>query len=88
MTSSSLTPDYSLDFDEMATSCAEASEMLLRVRSLYEKDGVFPAEVISHIAKVLENYNDRDLMTRLAGMTDLERAKEINRILHRDIHKH
>jgi glutamine synthetase len=88
MTSSSLSPDYSLDFDEMATSCAEASEMLLRVRSLYEKDGVFPAEVISHIAKVLENYNDRDLMTRLAGMTDLERAKEINRILHRDIHKH
>ncbi len=88
MKSNSLNPDYNLEFDEMATSCAEASEMLLRVRSLYEKNGVFPDEVISSIAKILENYNDRDLMTRLAGMIDTERAREINRILHRDIHKH
>lgn len=81
-------PIYDMSFSEMATSCAEAAEMLLAERNLYEKNNIFPTSVISHIASVLEKYNDRDLTTRLAGLHESERRRELNRILHRDIHKH
>ncbi len=85
---SPLNPIYDSSLYEMATSCDEAAEMLLAERGLYEKDRIFPSAVISHIAETLQKYNDRDLKTRLNAMPANERIDEINRILHRDIHKH
>jgi hypothetical protein len=54
---------------------------------MYERDGVFPPEVINFVASSLQNENDRNLNKRLLSMPEDERIKESRRIMHRDIHK-
>jgi glutamine synthetase len=72
---------------EISTSCVESSEQLLQCRNMYERDGVFPPEVINFVASSLQNENDRNLNKRLLSMPEDERIKESRRIMHRDIHK-
>lgn len=72
---------------ELATSCVESSEKLLAQRSLFERDNVFPPLVISYVAAMLQNENDKDLNQRLMSLPDDEKLKESRRIMHRDIHK-
>ena len=76
------------DLAELSTSCVESAEMLMQHRYLYERDNVFPAEVINYISTTLQNENDKNLNKRLMAMPDDERQKESRRIMHRDIHKH
>jgi glutamine synthetase len=76
------------DFGELATSCAESSEKLLQVRSLYERDGIFPPKVISYFSQKLRVMNDEDLNNRLMSLTEEERHFQQRRIMHRDIYKH
>ncbi len=73
---------------DLATSCAESAEILLKSRDLYERKGIFPAEVISNQAKMLQNENDSDLNRRLMALPDDDKLKESRRVMHRDIHKH
>lgn len=72
---------------ELATSCVESSEKLLQHRNLYERNNIFPPQVISHVASMLQNENDKDLNQRLLSLPDDEKLKESRRIMHRDIHK-
>ena len=76
------------DLAELATSCVESSERLLQHRNLYERDKIFPAVVINHVAKLLQQENDKNLNQRLLAMPDDEKIWESRRIMHRDIHKH
>jgi glutamine synthetase len=76
------------DFGELATSCAESSEKLLQVRSLYERDGIFPPQVLSFFAQKLRSLNDEDLNSRLMSLGEEERHFQSRRIMHRDIYKH
>ncbi len=76
------------DLAELATSCAESAEILLKSRDLYERKGIFPPQVISNQAKMLQNENDSDLNKRLMALPDDEKLKESRRVMHRDIHKH
>jgi glutamine synthetase len=55
---------------QLPTSCWESAEKLLGDRSIYEKDGVFPAAVIDGIVKNLKSYNDKDLSQRYYGKGD------------------
>ncbi len=73
---------------ELATSCAESAEILLKSRDLYERKGIFPPQVISNQAKMLQHENDSDLNKRLMALPDDEKLKESRRVMHRDIHKH
>jgi glutamine synthetase len=73
---------------EIATSCVESAETLLKDRKLYERDNIFPRSVIEHVASVLHNENDKNLNKRLLALPDDEKMKESHRIMHRDIHKH
>ncbi len=75
------------DLDDLATSCVESSEKLLQHRNLYERNNIFPAQVISHVASMLQSENDKDLNQRLLSLPDDEKLKESRRIMHRDIHK-
>ncbi len=73
---------------ELATSCAESAEILLRDRQLFEKNNIFSSGLINHIAYMLDSENDRNLNKRLFALPDDEKQKESRRIMHRDIHKH
>ena len=74
--------------NEIATSCAESAEILLNHRNDYEKDGIFPHNVITYIAKLLQNENDKSLNQRLLALADDEKLKESRRIMHKKIHTH
>jgi len=75
------------EIGELSTSCTESSERLLAVRNLYEKNGVFPSEVINFVAELLRSENDRYLNNRLLSLPEDERLIESRRIMHRDIHR-
>ncbi len=66
---------------QLPTSCSEAAECLLKDRKIYERDNVFPPVVIDGLAKILRNYNDKDLSQRLYGKED-QIKKLIDEFLH------
>ena len=51
-------------------SCNEAAENLQKDRRFYEADGVFPKGLIDKTIEKLKAYNDKGLLTKLAGQTD------------------
>ena len=55
---------------QLPASCWESADTLLRDREIYERDGVFPAEVIDEVAKQLKSHDDRGLSKKLQGMED------------------
>jgi len=55
---------------QLPASCWESAETLLRDREIYERDGVFPAEVIDEVVKHLKSHDDRGLSKKLQGMED------------------
>lgn len=73
---------------ELATSCAESAENLLRDRQLFEREKIFSSALINHVAYMLDSENDKNLNKRLLALPDDEKLKESRRIMHRDIHKH
>jgi glutamine synthetase len=73
---------------ELATSCVESSEMLLQHRSLFQRDKIFPSNVLDYVADILQKENDKNLNKRLMSLPDEEKATESRRIMHRHIHKH
>ena len=73
---------------ELATSCVESAEKLLQVRSLYERNNIFPHIVITYIANLLMNENDRNLNNSLMALPEDEKQFQSRRIMHRDLHKH
>jgi glutamine synthetase len=80
-------PGFS-SLNELPTSCSESAEILLQHRGDYEKASVFPANVISYIAKRLQNENDKNLNNRLLALPDDEKLKDSRIIMHRDLHTH
>lgn len=72
---------------ELATSCAESAEKLLSQRKLYERNEVFPPQVINYVTKQLQAENDKYLNNRLMSLNEEDRLVESRRIMHRDIHR-
>lgn len=56
---------------QLPDSCYEAANRLLEQRKVYEKDGVFPPEMITRIAQHLKSYDDQKLSERMAGQEDV-----------------
>ncbi|MCX7880669.1 MAG: glutamine synthetase family protein [Ignavibacteria bacterium] len=75
------------ELEVLGTSCVESAEKLLRHRQHYEREGVFPPEVIDYYAKLLLSENDKDLNQRLISMPEEERIIESRRIMHRNLYK-
>lgn len=76
------------ELPELATSCVESSEILLSNRELFERDGIFPPQVIANTANHLLNENDLNLNKRLLALPEEEKVYESRRIMHRQIHLH
>ncbi|MCX7909746.1 MAG: glutamine synthetase family protein [Ignavibacteria bacterium] len=75
------------DLEVLGKSCVESAEKLLQKRRHYERDGIFPPEVIDFYAKFLLAENDKDLNPRLISLPEEERLIESRRIMHRNLHK-
>ncbi|MGQ9818418.1 MAG: glutamine synthetase beta-grasp domain-containing protein [Candidatus Kapaibacteriales bacterium] len=73
--------------ETLSSSCVESAEILLRNRSLFERDGIFPPSVIEYYVKLLFSENDRDLNLRLISLSEEERIKELSRLMHRSLFK-
>ncbi len=75
------------NFEVLGKSCVESAEKLLQKRHHYERDGIFPPEVIDYYANFLLAENDKDLNQRLISLPEEERLIESRRIMHRNLHK-
>ncbi|MFC1925238.1 glutamine synthetase beta-grasp domain-containing protein [Chloroflexota bacterium] len=60
----------------LPTSCWESAECLLKDRSIYERDGVFPPMVVDGVVKILKSYNDKDWDKQYYG-----KEEEIRRLV-------
>lgn len=72
---------------DIALSCEETGENLLRDRDMYEEDGIFPKLVIEKIAADLKSEGDRGLNRKLMAMNEDDAAKAARNIMHRDFVK-
>ena len=52
----------------------ESASQLEKQRSIFEKDGIFPAGTIDNFIKTLRAYRDKGLSERLEGNTEDIRA--------------
>jgi glutamine synthetase len=55
------------DLNDLPASCFDSAAELEKVRSVYEKDGIFPKGMISRIIKDLKSYADADLNKKIHG---------------------
>ncbi len=69
-------------------SCVESARILREKRSLYERDGIFPASIIEYTANLLEAEQDENMNARLVDLPADDRLYETRKIMHRDIHRH
>ena len=77
----------SKDLAKLPSSCAESAKIMRMKRSLYERNGIFPASVIDYAINALESENDKELQRHLSELSGKNRAIEIKRIMHKDLHK-
>ena len=75
-------------FPGLPGSCVESSRILMKKRSLYERENVFPPSVIDYMAKLLQDENDKGLRKKLKGLSGKERQREVRKIMHKDLHRH
>lgn len=61
-------------------SCHESAENLIRDRAIYERDGVFPPEIIDSVAERLKAFDDKEL--KLYNKTNNEIRKFMDEYLH------
>ena len=65
----------------LPTSCWESADCLSKDRIIYERDGVFPEDVVDGLIKMLKGYNDKDLSEKYYGKAD-----EINKLVNEHFH--
>ena len=67
--------------ESLPSSCWESADCLLAQRSVFEKDGVFPAGVIDNVVSKLKSYSDKGLSEKLYNKHD-ELSKLVTQYLH------
>jgi glutamine synthetase len=75
-------------FPLLPASCVESSRILLKKRSLYERKGIFPAAIIEYMAKLLRAEDDERLGKRLSSLSGKARLREMQKAMHKDLHRH
>jgi glutamine synthetase len=66
---------------QLPASCWESADCLLKDREVYEAYGVFPPAAIDGVAKMLKDYDDRNLSRRVQGKEE-EVKKLVDMYLH------
>jgi len=67
-------------YPSLPANCTESRKLLLEKRELYEHDGIFPSTVIDFIASLLESEG--------GDLFDINRHEDLEKIMHKDLHKH
>jgi glutamine synthetase len=67
--------------ESLPSSCWESAECLLAQRSLYEKDGIFPACIIDNVVSKLQAFDDKGLSEKLYNKNE-EISKLVRKFLH------
>ncbi len=66
---------------KLPASCCESAASLQKQRAFFEKDGLFPPEVLDYVIHHLKSYNDKNLSERLEGKNE-----EIRKLVKEYIH--
>jgi len=69
-------------------SCAEAASLLQRRRTLFEREGAFPREIIDYVLNLLRAEEDAHLASELWELNESDRAGAVKQLLHRELHRH
>ncbi|HWR36580.1 MAG TPA: glutamine synthetase family protein [Clostridia bacterium] len=69
-------------------SCVESARVLEEKRGLYERDGLFPTEVVDYVANLLREQQDEGMNQRLVDLPADDRLHETRKIMHKDLHRH
>lgn len=69
-------------------SCVESSRILLKKRTLYERDQIFPQSIIEYVAGMLAAEHDENMNRVLIDLPADDRLHETRKIMHKDLHKH
>lgn len=72
--------------ESLPRNCWESAQALKRDRARYEKEGVFPAEVIDFCIKRLEDEKDRDLAEDLSKMLYKEHREAVRKLMLATLH--
>jgi len=72
----------------LPASCVESASILEKKRGLYEREGIFPKEMIDYVKTMLEEENDEKMNRHLADLPADDRLHETRKIMHKDLHKH
>jgi glutamine synthetase len=75
-------------FPQLPGSCAEAASLLQRRRMLFEKEGMFPWEIIDYVLNLLRGEDDSHLARELWELGASDRDRAVRQLLHRDLHRH
>jgi len=73
-------------FLPLPNSCVESSRFLLKNRELYEREGIFPPEIIDYVAKGLKAEDDEEVSQKLQDLPEGKRLPEARKIMHRYLH--
>lgn len=74
--------------EPLPKSCVESAHTLLAKRGLYERDSIFPPEVIDYMARLLAEENDEHMNQKLIDLPADDRLCETRKIMHKDLHRH
>ena len=69
-------------------SCVESSRLLLKKRSLYEKESVFPSSIIDYVVNLLREENDEKINQKLMDLPADDRLHATRKIMHKHLHRH
>jgi glutamine synthetase len=70
----------------LPASCCESAMALEKARRQYEKDGVFPREVIDFAINRLLAHDDETMNDELAKLSNKDRLREARKIMYRFLH--
>jgi len=75
-------------FPKLPGSCDESSRILLEKRALYEREALFPPSAIDYVVQLLQDEKDKGLSKKLKSLSGKQRLGEIQKIMHKDLHRH
>ncbi len=79
-------PEKYTHLSSLPANCSACADLLDKERSLYEKDGVFPPQLIDYEIKMLRSERDGDLARYLSEMSADDRLSKTRKVMHKDIY--
>jgi len=69
-------------------SCVESARLLVKKRTLYQREDIFPKSMIDYVAELLQAEKDESMNQILADLPADDRLHATRKIMHKDLHRH